>query len=72
MQHPYSDELVQVWRDLWATMSPEERLQVYPVQRRLRDLAGCLEQLVQGVSPEELERFQQLLQNQAEAIDART
>jgi hypothetical protein len=57
MQHlGTEDELKQVLRDLWATMSAEERLEV------VQGLSP--EELLRGLSPEKLERLRQLLQTQ--------
>ncbi len=75
MQHlGAEDELKQVLRDLWATMSPEERLEVFPVQERLQGLSPeerlqglAPEERLRGLAPEELERLRQLLQSQTRA-----
>jgi hypothetical protein len=73
MQHlGAEDELKQVFRDLWATMSPKERLQVLSPEERRRLLARLpleerlqgltLEQRLQGLTPEGLEQVRKLLQ----------
>jgi hypothetical protein len=60
MQHLGSeDELKQVLRDIWATMSPEERLEGLSPEERLR-----------GLTLEELERLRQLLQIQTKTDDS--
>jgi hypothetical protein len=52
MQHlGAEDELKQVMRDIWATMSPEERLEVFPLEKRLEGLSP--EERLEGLSPEE-------------------
>jgi hypothetical protein len=47
------DQIKQAWRDLLASLSPEERL---------RGLTA--EELLESLSPEDLERLRQLLQIQ--------
>jgi hypothetical protein len=63
MQHLGTDEdLVKVMRDIWATLSPEERSVVFPLRDRLQGLSP--EELLQGLPPEKLERLRELLQVQ--------
>jgi hypothetical protein len=64
MQHLGTEnQLVKVLRDLWATMSPaeqEEALARTPISVRLAGIPA--EERLQGLTPEELERLRQLLQ----------
>jgi hypothetical protein len=61
MQHlGAEEELRQVFRDMWETMSEEEREEVWPVKKRLKGVTP--EQLLQDLSPEDRERLRQLLQ----------
>jgi hypothetical protein len=69
MQHlGAEDELKQVLRDIWATMSPEERLEVFSPEERLRllrkelamqhlgaddELKQVLREIVASMTPEE-------------------
>jgi hypothetical protein len=69
MQHlGAQDELKRVLRDLWATMTPEERSEVFPVEERLKGLSP--EELLRGLTPEAKERLRQLLQSQTRADDS--
>ena len=75
MQHLGADtELVQVLRDILATMPLEERLRGLAPEERLRGLAP--EERLEGLSPEEVlkalppedrERLRELLQGQTRA-----
>jgi hypothetical protein len=79
MQHLGVDtELVKVMRDLWDTLSPEEREDIFPTEQRLKGvpveqrLAGippedrlkglAPEDVLKGLTPEERERLRRLLQ----------
>jgi hypothetical protein len=65
MQHLHSeDQMRQAWRDLLASLSPEERLEGMSVEERLQGLSP--EDRLQGLTPDELERLRQLLQGQSE------
>jgi len=69
MQHlGAEDELIKVMRDLWVSMSPEERLVVFPVRDRLKGLSpeerltGLSEEdILRGLNPEQVERLRRLL-----------
>ena len=63
MQHLGSDELQRVWRDILADTPPEERLEGLSAEERLKGLS--VEERLRGLSGEELERLQQVLQEQA-------
>jgi hypothetical protein len=65
MQHLGSEELQRVWRDILATMTPEERLDGLPARERLKGLS--VEERLEGLSAKELERLRQLLQSQTRA-----
>jgi hypothetical protein len=62
------DQIKQAWRDLLASLSPEERLRGLSLEERLEGLS--LEERLEGLSPEELEHLRQLLQAQAKADNA--
>jgi hypothetical protein len=71
MQHLGADqELVKVMRDIWESMSPEERKVVFRLspQERLEGLS--LEERLEGLTPDDLERLRQLLQSQTKADDS--
>jgi hypothetical protein len=72
MQHLGSDELQRVWRDILADTPPEERLEGLSAEDRLKGLSAeerlkglSVEERLRGLSGEELERLQQVLQEQA-------
>jgi hypothetical protein len=82
MQHLGSeDQMKQVWRDLLATLSPEERLEGLSPEERLRGLASQKgrqalrdflatlppEELLRVLTPEAKERLRELLQSQTKA-----
>jgi hypothetical protein len=83
MQHLGAEqELVKVMRDIWDTLSSEDRVKVFgfsefptreqllapTLKERLKGLSP--EERLIGLSPEELEQLRQLLQTQAKADDA--
>jgi hypothetical protein len=78
MQHLGADaELIQVMRDIWETLSPEEREEMWPTEERLKRvpledrLRGLsLEDRLRGLTPEELQRVRQLLQPSPEEGDS--
>ncbi len=66
MQHlGANEEFRKVMRDLWDVMSPEEREEVWPVRERLKGLS--LEERLEGLTPDDLERLRLLLQSQTKA-----
>jgi hypothetical protein len=63
MQHLGADEdLGKVLSDKWDTMSPEERRVYFPLEKWLARLP--LEDRLRGLTPDQLERVRQLLQQQ--------
>ena len=61
MQHlGTEDEMQQAWRDLLATLSPEERLEGLSPEKRLEGLSP--EELLRGLTAAKRERLRQLLQ----------
>jgi hypothetical protein len=69
MQHRgVHTELVKVMTDLLESLSDEERLRVYPIRKRLQGLS--MEELLRELSPKDVERLRQLLQNEKRADDS--
>jgi hypothetical protein len=64
MQHLGSeDQLLQVLRDMWDVMTPEDRQQVWPLEDRLKGQSA--EDIVRALSPEQSQRLRQLLESAA-------
>jgi hypothetical protein len=66
MQHLGAEDQMQLtWRDLLASLPPEERLEGLSPEQRLEGLSP--EDRLRGLSPEELEQLRKLLETRTQA-----